>query len=436
MKALVTATVILALALAALVGGVARESRSATPTAPAPAPVEAESLRSGFAPGDTQALLLRLQADVASRPDDAHSVALLGLAYAQRARETGDAAYVTRADRAFRRAVRLEPEDFEALTGLGGVALTRHRFRDALALGRRAIAAAPGTAAPYGVLGDALLELGRYDAAFAAFDRMAALKPNTSSYARVSYARELRGDVAAAIDAMELALDAAAGRPEAYAWTAVELGKLHWSVGRVPRAASFYRLALAARPGFAPALDALARFEAAQGRLGRAVALQRRAVEAVPLPGYVAQLGDLLSATGRKREAREQYGLVAAIEKIQAANGSRIDLESALYRTDRGIRLAETLELARLAHVRRPSIAGDDVLAWALTRNGRCGEARRWSQRSLRLGTRDASFFFHRGMIERCLGRDADARRWFRLALDTNPHFSLLWSPTARRYAL
>ena len=81
------------------------------------------------------------------------------------------------------------------------------------------------------------------------------------------YAAVLRGaggvgvleDVAAAIDAMELALDAAAGRPEAYAWTAVELGKLHWSVGRAPRAASFYRLALAARPGFAPALDALAR---------------------------------------------------------------------------------------------------------------------------------------------------------------------------------
>ena len=166
----------------------------------------------------------------------------------------------------------------------------------------------------------------------------------------------------------------------------MELGKLHWSVGRAraPRPSTGSRSQPV--PAYAPALDALARFEAAQGRLGRAVALQRRAVEAVPLPGYVAQLGDLLAATGRTREAREQYGLVAAIEKIQAANGSRIDLESALYRTDRGIRLPETLELARLAHVRRPSVAGDDVLAWALARNGRCGEARRWSQRSLRLG--------------------------------------------------
>ena len=136
MKTLVTATVIAALAVAALVGGVARESRSATPVAPAP--VEAEALRAGFAPGDTQALVRRLQADVAARPDDARSLALLGLAYAQRARETGDAAYVSRADRALRRAVKLEPKDFEALTGLGSVALTRHRFRDALAIARRA----------------------------------------------------------------------------------------------------------------------------------------------------------------------------------------------------------------------------------------------------------------------------------------------------------
>jgi hypothetical protein len=40
---------------------------------------------------------------------------------------------------------------------------------------------------------------------------------------------------------------------------------------------------------------------------------------------------------------------------------------------------------------------------------------------------------FHRGFIERCLGHEGDARRWFRLALDTNPHFSLRWAPVARK---
>ena len=156
----------------------------------------------------------------------------------------------------------------------------------------------------------------------------------------------------------------------------------------------------------------------------------------MPLPHLVAQLGDLLAAAGRKDEARAQYALVGAIERIQAANGVNSDLETALYRVDHGIRLGETLALARRARADRPSILGDDVLAWALARNGRCGEALSWSKRSLRLGTRDASFFFHRGMIERCLGRPRRVAALVRARRSsTNPHFSLLWSPTARRYA-
>jgi len=54
---------------------------------------------------------------------------------------------------------------------------------------------------------------------------------------------------------------------------------------------------------------------------------------------------------------------------------------------------------------------------------------------ALRLGTQDALKFFHRGYIERCLGHDAVAKTWFRGALALNPHFSLLWSPTAKRWA-
>ena len=189
-------------------------------------------------------------------------------------------------------------------------------------------------------------------------------------------------------------------------------------------------------PGYAPALDALARVEAGRGRTARAIELQRQAVTAIPLPGYVAQLADLLAAAGRGAEAKEQYALVDAIERLQVANGVTLDLETALYRVDHGIRLERVARARpRAPDAARPSILGDDVLAWALARTGRCDEALAHSKRSLRLGTRDASFYFHRGMIERCLGHDAAARSWFARALATNPHFSLRWSPTARRYA-
>ena len=297
------------------------------------------------------------------------------------------------------------------------------------------MALAPQTARGFGLLGDALLELGRYDEAFNAFDRQVDLKPSLGGYARIAYARELLGRPRQALAAMELALDSSGNVREPTAWTLVELGKLHFGLGELTLAARDFQAALAALPGYVPALDALARVEAARGRLGRAIELQRRAVEAVPLPHLVAQLGDLLAAAGRQDEARAQYDLVRVIERIQAANGVNSDLETALYRVDHGIRLGETLALARRARADRPSIFGDDVLAWALARNGRCGEALSWSKRSLRLGTRDASMFFHRGMIERCLGHRAESRRWFARALETNPHFSLLWSPTARRYS-
>ncbi len=94
-----------------------------------------------------------------------------------------------------------------------------------------------------------------------------------------------------------------------------------------------------------------------------------------------------------------------------------------------------SLALARSAHRERPSIDGDDVVAWALERNGQCGEAQRYSRRALRLGTLDALKMFHRGMIERCLGNRAEAAHWFARALRLNPQFSLLWAPVARRYA-
>jgi len=73
------------------------------------------------------------------------------------------------------------------------------------------------------------------------------------------------------------------------------------------------------------------------------------------------------------------------------------------------------------------------VLAWALARNGRCGEALHYSRLALRLGTRDAAKLFHRAYIERCLGRDP--RPWARRAAALNPRFSVIWTSTLRRLA-
>jgi tetratricopeptide (TPR) repeat protein len=421
-------------AVALLLGGALRDSSGASP-APHPVAPSRAQLQTEFSPGNTGELIARLQQSLRANPYDATSLDSLGLAYQQRARETGDPTYYAKSDEALHRALRLAPRDLVATSGLGSLALSRHRFREALVLGRRAHSISPTTARNYGVIGDALVELGLYREGFRAFDTMAGLRPDLSSYARISHARELLGDVPGAIGAMKLALDSAAGQGEAEAWTHVQLGKLYFSVGRYAAAGGEDRRALHVFPGYAYALDALARVEAARGRYRVAIAREQEAVNRIPLPQYVSTLGDLYRVTGHERRAQRQYALIGVIERLLIANGVKTDLETALFDVDHGIRLRASLALARVAQRERPSIDGDDVLAWALERTGHCGEALRSSERALRLGTLDALKMFHRGMIERCLGRRAQARSWFGRALRLNPRFSLLWAPVARRHA-
>jgi Flp pilus assembly protein TadD len=126
---------------------------------------------------------------------------------------------------------------------------------------------------------------------------------------------------------------------------------------------------------------------------------------------------------------------VRTIERVLAANGVRTELETALFDLDRGVRLRDALARARDYVSRSPSLQAEDVLAWALVRNGRCGEALVHSRRALRLGTRDALMWFHHGAAERCLGRSSAAREAFREALAINPWFSVRWSPVAQRWA-
>jgi tetratricopeptide (TPR) repeat protein len=418
-----------------LLGGILRKPTAAASSAPAPTPARAagESLQTGFSSGGTAGLIERLQSALRATPQDASSLGLLGLAYQQRARETGDAVFYTKSEGVLDRTLALRPDDLLATSGLGSLALSRHRFREALVLGRRARSISPTTARNYGVIGDALVELGRYPEAFRAFNRFAELRPGLAAYARVSHARELLGDVPGAIEAMKLAVDAGSGQGEAEAWTRVQLGKIYWSIGRPTAAAAEYRTALRVFPGYHYALDALARVEAARGRLASAIALEQRATAVIPLPQYVGQLSDLYRAAAKPRLARRQYALIGLIQRLLVTNGVKTDLETALFDVDHGVRLSHALDLARRARADRPSIEGDDVLAWALARNGRCGHALPYSKSALRLGTRDALKLFHRGMIERCLGNRAAGDAFLHGALALNPHFSVLWSPVARK---
>jgi tetratricopeptide (TPR) repeat protein len=364
-------------------------------------------------------------------PSDWRAAAALGLALVQEARITADPRHYTRAEAALRRSLSLRPGNFDAVVGLGSLALARHDFKEALEWGRRALATNPHGVAGYGVVGDALVELGRYREGFSAFQRMADIRPGLLAYARASYARELQGDVNGARRLMRMA-EEAAGSPEDAAWAAFELGELSWSVGQVDAAEAAYRRAARLSPSYLPPRAGLAKVSWARGRIGEAIRSYRRVVDRYPAPDRVAALGDLYTAAGRADLAADQYALVRVEQGLMREEGVDVDLELSLFDADHG-RPRAALRAARAAWSKRRSVHAADALAWALHRNGRDDQAARLARRALRLGTRNALFLYHAAMIELRLGDEGRARHLLSTALRTNPHFSIRYAAVARR---
>jgi tetratricopeptide (TPR) repeat protein len=388
-----------------------------------------------FSAGSSRAAVRRLESVVDEQPHDARSVALLGLGYQQLARETADASWLGRADEALARAATIDPADPVAAAALAQLAVTQHRFRGAIPLARRALRLDGESAVARGALGDALLAVGRHQAAFRVYDRLAAMGPSVGAYARVAQARQLLGRPEGALDAMELAIEAGSAIPEQQAWALTRYGTLLVAANRLEEADDAFRRALRLSSGYVHAQAGRARVAAARGDHSRAAAWLEQVVDRLPVPEYAILLGDVHTRAERPRRARGAYGLVGALERVLAANGVRTELSTALFDLDRGVRLRDALARARAAYADAPGLPAADAVAWGLYRTGRCADARSWSGRALALGTEDGLFLFHRGMIERCLDGSDVARPWFRRALAANPTFSLRWGPLAERLA-
>ena len=417
-----------------LVGGLVAW-RPTPDTARVAPPMAADAL---IAPLATSASLDRtvaeLQAHLTAEPSDARSFALLGAAYSQQALRTADPSYYPRAEEALRRSLELQPADnVAALVGMGVIALARHDFAGGLRWGRRARHLNPDSAHILGVIGDGQLELGRYRQAFATFDRMARMRPDIASYARVSYARELQGDVRRALETMRAA-EQAAGTPDDAAWVSHQIGELYFRSGRLRPAAQAYRRSAALAPAFIPARAGMAKVAWARGKIDRAIHGYRWVVRRFPLPEHVIALGDLYAIAQRTAAARDAYALAHAEARLFRANGVNVDVELALFEADHGDPIAALAD-ARAGWRSRHSVHAADALAWAQYRNGRYARAARYERMALRLGTQDASFLFHAGMIQRALGHRKAAARYLGAALATNPYFSILHAARAGRIA-
>jgi tetratricopeptide (TPR) repeat protein len=383
-------------------------------------------------PDPLQASIAAAQAHLRIAPQDWAGWAELGSAYVQAARVTSDPSYYPKADGALQRSLVIHPSaNAAAMVGMAALSAARHDFAASLEWGRRAEAAAPDAGAVYGVVDDALTQLGRYPEARIALQRMLDIQPSIASFTRASYDLEEHGDVAGATTALQRAL-ADASTPSDVAFCRYYLGELAFNSGDVAGATQQYRAARQADSSYVPALEGIAKVEAAQGKVDAALRDYHDVLARLPLPQYVNEVLDYEQSLGRTGDADALLALFRTEVQLFAGSGVDVDLESALVNADHGD-AATAVHDAEGEWSRRHSVLIADALAWALHQSGRDAEALPYANQALSLGWQNALMYFHRGVIEHALGMNGPARLDLSTTEKINPFFSTLWGAVASR---
>ena len=397
-------------------------------------------------PTGTDRIIRKMQAQVTAHPKDPAAYSGLGAAFFQRARETGDVEDYQLAEQALTKSLDMVSTDLSAtapLESMAEVCMGEHRFTDALDYAQKALALGSGDVSAFAIVGDAYADMGEYEKASIAYSR---LQPSSTGplEAREAYAQQTRtaylkfiaGDVDGAIAEMQSAVDEGvqAHLPsENLAWLYFELGEFSYQAGKIPAAADAYLTALTVYPGDYRALAGLGKVRASQGKYKEAITLYQSAIAVVPMPIYIAELGDVYKKTGDSADAEKQYKLVQYIGLLGHINQVLHNRDLALFYADHDRNLEESLALARKEFEVRSDIYTWDALAWSLYKNGKLAEAKDAMAHASRLGTKDPMLLFHAGMISARLGDQAQAVTQLREALSINPQFSVLYAPAARQ---
>jgi tetratricopeptide (TPR) repeat protein len=395
----------------------------------------------------TDDLIKNLQARVKRAPEDYAGYAGLGAAYLQKGRETADAADYELAKNALETSLELlsnDPAAAFAMTQMAVVCMVEHRFEDALTWAHRALALGSGDPSPWAIAGDALADMGDYQGALEAYSRLKSsfgsddekLAFSYQRDSRMSFLRFVAGDTQGAIQLMRSAMYTAitAHMPaENIAWSQYQLGEELYLAGETSVAERAYLASLDSYPKYYRALAGLAKLRASQEKYAEAIRLYKEAIAAVPYPEYAAALGDIYQRIGQPEEAKKQYELVEFIGYLSQVNQQIHNRDLALFYADHGIKLHESLALARKELEVRRDIYSWDVLAWSLFKNEQPREAFEAISHAMEQGTKDPQLFFHAGMIYEKLGDSAKAREYLGRALQTNPEFHITYANTARQ---
>jgi tetratricopeptide (TPR) repeat protein len=357
-------------------------------------------------------------------PDDFLAAGKLGDTYLQQARESGRTDSHTKAEQWLRTALKWSPDSYPWRASLASALMAQHRFGEAAALAGKLTKENPESPAAYGVLGDALLEIGDVPGAESFYRKLAKLSSGLAVSARFAKLDWLRGNTAGALSNWSHALSFSNSSPESLAWAHVQKGELWFRMGKLTNAEVECQMALALVPDYYAALDHLAELRAGRGEFDRSRELFAQLAARTERPEYFQAVGDVLVAARRREEAKPWHdralaNYAAAAEKGSVAYFHHLASFYADVREDG----ATAEKWARRDLELRPSIYAWDALAWALFRKGDNAGALDAMKKALALGTKDAHLLAHAGSIFVRAGKISEGRDFMKQAENANPHY-------------
>jgi pentatricopeptide repeat protein len=220
-------------------------------------------------------------------------------------------------------------DKFITLKTKAGVQLSLHEFHNALETAEKAIALNKSNAGIYGVLVDCYVELGRYEEAIVAADKMISIKPDLRSYSRVSYLREIHGDVEGAIDALILAVQSSMPGEERRAWSMLQLGQLYHKYDKSELAKSVFEQCVKERENYSFAIDAIGQIHLQENKITEAYAQFKQAASIIPEVGYYQNMATVYKSTNQIEAFETIMKEVMIMLREDTDSGHNMNLEYA-----------------------------------------------------------------------------------------------------------
>jgi tetratricopeptide (TPR) repeat protein len=378
---------------------------------------------------DTKKAIEGLLSSIKSDPENYKAKLNLAQAYIQEARVTGDHAYYDNAAlELLDDVIAKQPKNFDALCCKATVLLSQHHFAEGLEIAKRALPLNPNSAFIYGLMCDSYVELGNYSEAVKMSDKMISIRPDIRSYSRISYLREIHGDLPGAIQACKLAVSAGYPGLEQTEWTRMILVHLYECTGHLDSAEYHCRVALRERPDYPFAFAGLGRILKAKGNFKEAIENFEKAKSLIIEYSFDDELTDLYALTGERKKAAESAQRVIEMlsplsnaDESSSAHGHYADKELAyayLKKND----VENALKHAMLEYERRPdNIDVCETVAWVNYKKGDFKMANIMIEKAMKTNCSNPIFLCHAGLIKIKSGENQKGIELIKKAVTLNP---------------